>query len=104
LDGQDFINRYFDLSSEEGLLNNLPVSYKWMDQGIGNSGRDGSFYEGWDGINFCLARVVQGDFKFFESYRDEKIETMTPKRRVELDIIDSKLPQLRKQYGTATTD
>ncbi len=45
-DGIAFIKKYFDLESEEALLRHLPVTFQWMDNGIGNTGERGSFYEG----------------------------------------------------------
>jgi hypothetical protein len=97
-DGIAFIDEYFDLQSEESLLRHLPVNYRWMDQGIGNSGRMGSFYEQADGIIHCLAAIVIGDFGFVERYQSDDIKTSMPKREKDLEKIRNALPELRRRY------
>ncbi|AXL50614.1 hypothetical protein DSC91_002908 [Paraburkholderia caffeinilytica] len=98
-DGRRYVEKYFDLSSEESLLRNLPVSYQWMDKGIGNSGQMGSFYEESDGIVHCLAAIILGDFDFVERYRSDEFKTMTPKRVHEIDKIVSVLPELKRRFS-----
>lgn len=98
-DGQSYIEKYFDLSSEESLLRNLPVSYQWMDKGIGNSGQMGSFYEETDGIVHCLAAIILGNFDFVERYRTDEFKTMAPKRMHEIDKIVSALPELNRRFA-----
>lgn len=98
-DGQCYIEKYFDLSSEESLLRHLPVSYQWMDKGIGNSGQMGSFYEEGDGIVHCLAAIILGDFDFVERYRSDEFKTMTPKRMHEIDKIMSVFPELKRRFA-----
>lgn len=97
-DGTAFINKYFDLQSEESLLRHLPVTYRWMDQGIGKSGRMGSFYDQADGIIHCLAAIVIGDFGFVEMYQSDVIKTSMPKREQDLAKIKNALPELRRRY------
>ena len=96
--GIAFIDRYFDLQSEESLLRHLPVTYRWMDQGVGNSGQMGSFYEQADGIIHCLAAIVVGDFEFVERYQSDDIKTSMPKRVQDLEKIKNALPELRRRY------
>ncbi len=98
MDGQSYINKYFTLDSEENLLRNLPVTYQWMDNGVGNSGQMGSFYEETDGIIHCLAAIVLGDFGFVEKYRSDEFKTATPKRTKEIDKIVSMLPDLKRRF------
>jgi len=98
-DGQSYIEKYFDLSSEESLLRHLPASYQWMDKGIGNSGQMGSFYEETDGIIHCLAAIILGNFDFVERYCSDEFETMAPKRMQEVGKLVSVLPDLKQQFA-----
>jgi len=94
-DGIRFIHAYFDLTTEEQLLQHLPTTYKWMDKGIGNSGKPGSFHERGDGVMHCLAAIVRGDFDFVERYATPAFETMYPKDQAALQRIMEALPGLK---------
>lgn len=93
-DGIALIERYFDLSSEENLLRNLPTGYHRDD----NWG-PGVFYENLDGISHCLAACVLGDFDFVERYASPDFKTMGPKREVELGKILAALPELKRKFA-----
>ena len=93
-DGIALIERYFDLSSEEKLLRNLPTGYHRDD----NWG-PGVFYENLDGISHCLAACVLGDFDFVERYASPDFKTMGPKREVELGKILAALPELKRKFA-----
>ena len=69
-DGVGLLNEYYDFSSEENLLRNLPKSEKiWVQGGM----------ELTMGIKQCLAHIVIGDFDFVEYYRSEAVKTVYPK-------------------------
>jgi hypothetical protein len=101
-DGIGILKNYFDLSTEENLLRNLPTTYKWMDKGMGNRGDPGSFYEKLDGIMMCMAALILGDFKFIELYASDDFKTKFPKRE-ELKNILAALPELKRQYEKTGT-
>jgi len=98
-DGIVFIKKYFNLESEDALLRHLPVSFQWMDKGVGNTGEMGSFYEGMDGVTHCLAAIVLGNFEFVERYCSEEFKTRTPKRKQDLEKIVAALPELKRRFA-----
>lgn len=93
-DGIALIERYFDLSSEEALLRNLPTGYH-RDDNWGS----GVFYENLGGISHCLAACVLGDFDFVERYASPDFKTMGTKREVELGKILTALPELKRKFA-----
>jgi hypothetical protein len=98
-DGIVFLERYFDFTSEECMLQHLPTSYRWMEHGIQNTGIRGSFYEKEDGIKFCLAAIILGDFEFVEKYLSEEFKTVYPKRIQDLEKIVAAIPELKRRYS-----
>lgn len=98
-DGIGFLKKYFRLESEDALLRHLPVTFQWMDKGVGNAGEMGSFYEGTDGVIHCLGAIVLGNFEFVERYCSEEFRTMTPKRTQDLDKIVAALPELKRRFA-----
>ncbi|MEX3958406.1 hypothetical protein [Trinickia sp. EG282A] len=98
-DGNEYLGRYFNFESEEALLSHLPMTYRWMDKGIGNAGLMGSFYEQMDGIIHCLAAIVLGNFEFVERYASDDFKTMAPKRMQDLAKIISALPELQRRFA-----
>ncbi len=89
-DGIWFLNQYYDLSSEENLLRNLPTSEKI---GIGGGLERG------EGVKQCLAHILLGDFDFVERYCSNEFKTVVPKNTPDLDKIMGALPELKKRYA-----
>jgi hypothetical protein len=88
-DGIDLINKYYDLSSEENFLRNLPLDPKV----VGHHG-----IEKGSGVMLCVTRILLGDFDFVEKYRSDDFKTMYPKHYKELDAIIAALPELKVRF------
>ena len=93
-DGIAFIEKHYDLSSEENLLRNLPPKYTSY---VGTWGYDE--LEKQKGVTMCLVRILLGDFDFIMNYRSEDYKTIYPKSLTELDKIIAALPELKKRYA-----
>ncbi len=91
-DGITLIEKYYDLSSEENLLRNLPPKYV---PAVGENEE----MEGGLGVMVCVARILLGDFDFVEHYRSDDYKTLRPKRINELDIIIAALPELKRRFA-----
>lgn len=89
-DGIALIERYYDLSSQDNLLNNLPMTQK-----IGAVGA----VEGSMGVMLCVVRAWMGDFEFVERYRSDDFKTERPKRLNEVDAVIATLPELKHRYS-----
>jgi hypothetical protein len=83
------IERYYDLRSQDALLNNLPMGQK-----IGAVGA----VEGSMGVMLCVVRAWMGDFEFVERYRSDDFNTERPKRLNEVDAVIAMLPELKRRY------
>jgi hypothetical protein len=93
-DGIAIIEKYYDLSSEENFLKNLPPKYKTR--------HSNSPYDEMDkqkGVMICIVRILLGDFDFVEYYRNDEYKTDFPKSIDDLDKIIAALPELKKRYA-----
>lgn len=101
VDGIRFLDKYYDFSSEENLLRNLPAGFKdrapELEALMGHM--NNYFYENIDGIFRCLAAVVLGNFDFVEHYASDDFKTTVPKREVELKKLLDALPELKRQFA-----
>jgi hypothetical protein len=93
-DGIGILNKYFDYSSEENLLRNLPTGQKQRD-----GYEENAFYEMSSGIAHCLAAIVLGNFDFVERYASDDFKTLRPKREAELKKILAALPELKRKFA-----
>lgn len=98
-DGIGFLDKYFDLTTEENLLRNLPTTYRYRDTGLDGKGGAASFYDGRDGISHCLAALVIGDFDFVEHYACDDFKTLVPKDDITLKKILAELPAMKKRFA-----
>jgi hypothetical protein len=95
-DGISFIEKRYDLSSEENLLKGLPAKY--------TTRHVNSPYDELDkqkGVMMCIVHVLLGDFDFVEHYRSDDFKTLFPKRTEDLDKIMSVLPELKRKFAEA---
>lgn len=97
LDGIALIERHYDLTSEENLLNALPPKY------IPRNNIPYREYEQQKGLMMCIVRVVLGDFEFVERYCSDEYKTVYPKRTGDLDKIVAALPNLKKRFAETGT-
>lgn len=95
MDGIALINKYYDLSSEECLLNNLPLDFKVV-------GHHGGI-EKLSGILICLIHIMRGDFDYFEHYSSDDFKTVYPKNSEDLNKIMAALPDLKRKYAEVGT-
>lgn len=93
-DGIGYLNKYFDLSSEENLLRHLPTGYKDRCAEL-----DFCFYETQDGTAFCLAAIAVGNFDFVEHYASDDFKTIVPKDDENLQKILAALPELKRKFA-----
>ena len=68
--GIQIIESTYDFSSEQNLLEKLPVQLEHQ-----------------DGISYCLVRGYLGDFNFVHRYRNDEIKTEAPKYHDDVDKI-----------------
>jgi len=92
MDGIDLIEKYYDLSSEENLLRNLPPKY--VPAAGGNEEMEGGL-----GVMVCVTRILLGDFDFVEHYCSDDYKTLRPKRIKELDTVIAALPELKRRLA-----
>ncbi|MFP3550582.1 hypothetical protein SB861_07685 [Paraburkholderia sp. SIMBA_049] len=85
-----FIEVHFDLSSEEALQNALPPKYTTR-----NERSPYDQLESQKGIEYCVVRVLLGDFEFPLKYQSDDFKTIFPKRTDELEKIIAAIPELR---------
>jgi hypothetical protein len=89
-DGRALLDRFYDFSSEENFLRNLPTGPEvWITGGL----------EQGAGIMVCLAHIILGDFEFVEWFASDAHKTEYPKQQNELDQIIAALPELRRRYA-----
>ena len=93
-DGISFIQKHYDLSSEEALLKALPPLYTTRHE---NTPYDEM--ERQKGVEVCIVRALLGDFDFVAHYQSDEFRTIFPKRTAELAKIVDALPQLKKRYA-----
>lgn len=89
--GIAIMEKYYDLSSEENLLRNLPPKYT-------PSKGEYEEMEMQKGVMFCITRIMLGDFDFIGHYRSDAFKTEKPKRIKDLDAIIAALPELKRRY------
>jgi hypothetical protein len=94
MDGIALIGRFYDLSSEDDFLRNLPPDYKTRASSIPYDE-----FERNKGVMMCVVRALAGDFDFAERYRSDSYQTMFPKRFKEIDTVIAALPELKALYG-----
>jgi hypothetical protein len=92
-DGILILQKYFNLSGEEGLLNGLPPKYVPSNQIVYDE------MERHKGVMVCIVRILLGDFDFVERYASDDFVTTFPKRRAELDKVIAALPDLKRRYA-----
>lgn len=92
MDGIELLRTYYDLSSEENMLCNLPPKY------VPATGANEEM-EMQPGLMICVTRILQGDFDFVERYASDDYKTLRPKREVELNKIVAALPDLKRKYA-----
>lgn len=76
----------WDFSSEENLLRNLPVD-KWPE-----------LLEDQQGICYCIARLLIGDFDYIERFYNDEIPTIRPKYKDDLKQIMEHIPEYKTLY------
>jgi len=89
-----FIESHYDLSSEGALLKALPPKY--------TTRHEKSPYDQLEmqkGIEYCIVRVLLGDFEFPLQYQSDDFKTIFPKRIDELAKIIEALPALKDRYA-----
>lgn len=91
MDGIALLNKYYDVSSEENLLRNLPPKYQ-VAQGMNLE------YDESKAVMLCIVHILLGDFDFVEHYRSDEFKTELPKRYQDLDAIIAALPELKQRY------
>lgn len=91
LDSIALIDKYYDLSSEENLLNNLPLDPRVV-------GFHGGI-EQLSGVLLCLTHVMRGDFDYVEHYCGDDFKTVYPKKTEDLNKIVAALPDLKRKYA-----
>ncbi|GJH36302.1 hypothetical protein CBA19CS91_26115 [Paraburkholderia hospita] len=89
-----FIESHYDLSSEEALLSALPPKYTTRHE---NSPYDQ--LESQKGVEYCIIRILLGDFEFPLKYQSDDFKTIFPKRTDELEKIVVALPELKARYS-----
>lgn len=94
MDGIALIGRFYDLSSEDDFLRNLPAEYKTRASSIPYDE-----FERNKGVMICVVRALAGDFDFAERYRSESYQTVFPKRIKEIDNVIAALPELKALYA-----
>lgn len=92
MDGIELLQTYYDLSSEENLLRNLPPKYV---PAVGANEE----MEMQSGLMICVTRLLLGDFDFVVHYRSDDYKTLRPKRTKELDTMIAALPELKHKYA-----
>lgn len=100
-EGLKIIDEYLDLSSEENLLNNLPLT---RNPQFGLNGEElftppYMFCEGSSGPAQCLLRIVVGNFDFVEQFASGVLEGVYDKRTAELNKILAALPELKRKFA-----
>ena len=89
-----FFESHYDLSSEEALLNSLPPKYTTRHEKIPYDQ-----LEAQKGIEYCIVRVLLGDFDYPLLYESDDFETIFPKRTDELEKVIAALPGLKTRYA-----
>ena len=84
--GIQMLDEYWDFSSEENLLLNLPVD------------RRPELLECHKGICYCIARLLIGDFEYIERYYNDDISTKRPKHKDDLEKIMAHIPEYKDLY------
>jgi len=91
-DGIAFIEKHYDLSSEEAFLKALPAKYDT---------RNNIPYREMElqkGVMMCIVHILLGDFDFFELYCSDRYKTVFPKRSEELAKISAAVSGLKREY------
>jgi hypothetical protein len=91
-DGITFIDRHYDLSSEENFLKALPARYKTRNDLIYRE------MEMEKGVTMCIVHVLLGDFDFVDHYASDDYKTVFPKRTADIQKILAALPDLKRKY------
>ena len=84
--GFKHLDENYDLSSEQALLDNLPIHLA-------------DFLEEDGGTKYCIARIILGDFEYIERYYNDEIPTSRKKRKEDLEKILACLPEFREKYA-----
>lgn len=84
--GIQMLEDNWDFSSEEDLLRNLPVE-KWPE-----------LLEDQQGICYCIARLLIGDFYYIERFYNDEIPTRRPKYKHRLEQIMEHIPEYKALY------
>lgn len=84
--GIQMLEENWDFSSEENLLRNLPVD-KWPE-----------LLEDQQGICYCIARLLIGDFDYIERFYNDEIPTIRPKYKDDLEKIMVHIPEYKALY------
>jgi hypothetical protein len=100
-DGIRYLHKYFNFTSEEALLRNLPVRLRDREPALEEllKGWGDQYYENISGILHCLAAIVVGNFDFVERYASDDFKTITPKRETELQKIMAALPEFKRKFA-----
>jgi hypothetical protein len=93
MDGIELISEFYDFSSEDNFLRNLPPKYETRASTIPYSE-----YEQQRGIMLCIVHMLLGDFDFVERYSSDDYKTIYPKRP-ELATLMAALPELKRKYA-----
>jgi hypothetical protein len=93
-DGISFIDKHYDLSSEERLLQALPATYVTR-----HAKSPYDEMDRWKGVMVCVIHVLLGDFGFVDRYLSDDFETIFPKRTADLEKIIEALPELERRYA-----
>ncbi len=93
-DGIAFLEKRYDLSSEENFLKNLPPKYT-----VSPSQSVYSEMEMQKGVMMCVVHLLLGDFSFVEHYASSDFKTHYPKRNNELKVILAALPELKRKFS-----
>jgi hypothetical protein len=93
MDGIEHIGEFYNFSSEENFLRNLPPRYETRASTIPYDQ-----FERHKGIMLCIVHMLLGDFEFAERYASDDYQTIFPKRP-ELANIVAALPELKRKYA-----
>lgn len=93
MDGLALIGEFYDFSSEQNFLRNLPPKYETRASTIPYDE-----YERQKGIMLCIVHMLLGDFDYVERYSSDEYKTLFPKRP-DLANIVAALPGLKKKYA-----
>jgi hypothetical protein len=88
-EGIAVLGHYYDTTSEENLLRNLPFR---------NHNRISDWYEELNTTGQCIAQIILGNFDFVEWCCSDEFTTGYA-RNPNLDIIQAALPDLKRRYA-----